>query len=358
MAFLNGFLLIDAPAAALNNAREATDATYDNEVGVKLIRVGRETYPYVSAQAFRYWLRDTLNADPVWAQHVAPIFREAKVAYTDGNPIKYWDDDLLGYMRAQGKKATAKESRADGREQETVTTESLTRTSPFRVGTLVSLAPSSIVKDFGTMSRHDGDPVPHSHQFYRAVLKGQLSLDLGRAGVFTYTSKAGNMNLDDTRRQEAEAAGLEHLAEQKTYRLSREQRAERLATLVAGLAELQGGAKQALHYTDVSPAVAILVVTRGGNNPFQYVVGEGERGAPRVNVAALKEAAVAWKDQLLSGLYVGWATGFYDAERDRLRAALVELQTEHGLTFVLDHPRTVLRQLADDLRDVSRDWLN
>jgi len=54
MAFLNGFLLIDAPAAALNNAREATDATYDNEVGVKLIRVGRDSYPYVSSQAFRF----------------------------------------------------------------------------------------------------------------------------------------------------------------------------------------------------------------------------------------------------------------------------------------------------------------
>ena len=216
MAFLSGFLLIDAPASALNNARDALDAQYDNEVGVKLIQVSRnERYPYVSAQAFRYWLRDTLSQNAEWREHTAPVFREAKVAYTDANPMKYWDDDLFGYMRAEGKKTSAADGRkADaGREKATETKQSITRTSPFRVGTLVSLAPINIVKDFGTMSRsgpnmQDGDPVPHSHQFYRAVFKGQLSLDLGRAGLFTYTSKAGNQNLDEVRRELAEQGRL------------------------------------------------------------------------------------------------------------------------------------------------------
>ena len=203
----------------------------------------------------------------------------------------------------------------------------------------------------------DAFPVPHSHQFYRAVFKGQLSLDLGRAGLFTYTSKAGNQNLDEVRQTQAEEAGLEHLPGQKAYRLPREQRAERLAVLVAGLAELRGGAKQALHYTDVTPAAVLLVVTRGGNNPLQYVVNADERGQPRVNVEALKETVRAWRDQFLSPLYIGWVAGFHDAERDRLRSALEELQAE-GVEFVLEHPRTVLRRLADDLRgDAGATWL-
>ena len=88
---------------------------------------------------------------------------------------------------------------------------------------------------------------------------------------------------------------MEHLPLQKAYRLPREQRAERLAALVAGLAELRGGAKQALHYTDVTPAAVLLVVTKGGNNPLQYVVGADERGQPRVNVEALKETVRAWQ---------------------------------------------------------------
>lgn len=365
MAFLSGFLLIDAPASALNNARDAMDAQYDNEVGVKLIRVGRETYPYVSAQAFRYWLRDTLTQNPEWLAHTAPVFREAKVAYTDANPIKYWDDDLFGYMRAEGKKASAKDSRADdaGRASATELSGSITRTSPFRVGTLVSLASTNIVKDFGVMSRtgpnmQEGDPVPHSHQFYRAVFKGQLSLDLGRAGLFTYTGKSGNQNLDEVRRKLADEAGLEHLPEQKAYRLSRKQRVERLTPLIRGLAELRGGAKQALHYTDVTPAAVLLVVTKGGNNPLQYIVGADEQGQPRVNAEALKETVRAWKDTFLSPIYVGWTAGFHDAEREKLRAALEELQGE-GVSFVLEHPRTVLGRVADDLSgDTGASWLD
>ncbi|MGX9687032.1 type I-B CRISPR-associated protein Cas7/Cst2/DevR [Deinococcus wulumuqiensis] len=364
MAFLSGFLLIDAPASALNNARDAQDAQYDNEVGVKLIRVGRESSPYVSAQAFRYWLRDTLSQNLEWLAHTAPVFREAKVAYTDANPIKYWDDDLFGYMRAEGKKASAKDSRADdsGRASATELSGSVTRTSPFRVGTLVSLAPTNVVKDFGVMSRtgpnmQEGDPVPHSHQFYRAVFKGQLSLDLGRAGLFTYTGKSGNQNLDEVRRKQAEDAGLEHVEAQKAYRLSRTERIQRIAPLIRGLGELRGGAKQALHYTDVTPAAVLLVVTKGGNNPLQYVVGAGEEGRPRVNTEALKETIRAWKDTFLSPIYVGWTAGFHDGERDKLRAALEELQAE-GVSFVLEHPRTVLHHIADDLSsEAGAGWL-
>ena len=48
MTYLSGFLLIDAPASALNNAEEAQDKRQDFDVGVKVIKVGYERYPYVS----------------------------------------------------------------------------------------------------------------------------------------------------------------------------------------------------------------------------------------------------------------------------------------------------------------------
>ena len=89
-------------------------------------------------------------------------------------------------MRAPSKKAAAVEKRsADAsRASETPTTDTVTRVSPFRVSTLVSIAPVNLTEDFGTMSRHDGDPVPHEHQFYRTTLKGLLSLDLRACGTF------------------------------------------------------------------------------------------------------------------------------------------------------------------------------
>src|SRR5690349_13378673 len=101
MAFVTAMFLIDAPASALNNSGEPIPgARTENTSSVKFIRTKEGNYPYVSAQAFRYWLRDTLESeeDIEWVK--APIYREEKVAYTDANPIYYWDDDLLGYMRA------------------------------------------------------------------------------------------------------------------------------------------------------------------------------------------------------------------------------------------------------------------
>ncbi len=210
MSFITGLLLIDAPASALNNLGNIEGERFDNISGVKVIKARDGSYPYVSAQAFRYWLRNTLTTH-VTDWKAAPIYREEKVAYTDANPIKYWDDDLFGYMRAPSKKESAKAKRdADlTRAGQTETTDTITRVAPFRVGTLVSVGPVNLTEDFGTMSRHEGDPVPFAHQFYRTTLKGLFSLDLGACGTFSYRQKTGFRHLDDTRIE---------LAKQEDYR--------------------------------------------------------------------------------------------------------------------------------------------
>jgi len=356
MAFIAGILMLDAPASALNNSNRAADADYDNEVGVKMIRTKDGALPYVSAQSFRFWLRTTLKQQQDWGTHTAPIFRENKVAYTDANPLKWWDDDLFGYMRAESKKTSAREAKAEGtsRASETETKTSITRTSPFRMSTLVSIAPVSIVKDFGTMSRHEGDPVPHAHQFYRATLKGLFSLDLNRAGTFSYRDQSGSRNLDEVRIQAAKDGQLQHDEGNKEFRLSLNQRTERIAALLTGLAHLEGGAKQAIHYTDVTPAIVLAAVFKGGNNPLHYVVGADEKGRPMVHVQALEEALLVWSDSLLSGLYIGWVQGFHDDQRERLVTTLTKL----GAKFQLEHPRTVLTKLAKDVQDpANAHWL-
>ena len=122
MAFVTGLFLIDAPASALNNLGTVPGVREENTSGVKFIKAQEGYYPYVSAQAYRYWLRTTLE-ERVEDWKPAPIFREEKIAYTDANPLFYWDDDLFGYMRAPSKKESARVKReADSsREGETET---------------------------------------------------------------------------------------------------------------------------------------------------------------------------------------------------------------------------------------------
>jgi CRISPR-associated protein Cst2 len=357
MAFVTGLLLIDAPASALNNLGNVQGRLFDNVVGVKVIRTKEGTYPYVSAQAFRYWLRTTLEkADLGWK--AAPIWREAKIAYTDANPIRWWDDDLFGYMRAPSTRAAAVRQREadEARVNETPTADAVTRASPFRVSTLVSIAPVSIVEDWETMSRHEGDPVPYSSQFYRATLKGFFSLDLYACGTFWYRQKTGFRNLDDVRVEEAKRAGLTELPDEKAYRLPLRERLQRITTLFEGMARLEGGAKQALHYTDVAPVLVVMAVTKGGNHIFGHIIGANSRGLPELKMEALREALTVFSDDILSDVYVGWVRGYLDEERAKLEAFA---QSDEGKRIRISHPREAFRALIEALKQPEHaSWLD
>ncbi len=348
MAFVTGLFLIDAQASALNNLGAILNEREDNTAGVKVIKTREGYFPYVSAQAFRYWLRTTLKERvPDWRE--APVYREEKIAYVDANPLFYWDDDLFGYMRAPSKKESAKAKReADtSRAGETETTDTITRVSPFRVSTLVSIAPVTPTNDFGTMTRQDGDPVPFVHQFYRTPLKGLLSLNLSACGTFSYRKKTGFRNLDDIRvRQASEIEGIEHVETEKSYRLPLQMRLERIRALFEGMAFLEGGAKLALHYTDVSPVLSIFAVTTGGNHIFNYVVGANRQGLPEINRAALQEILTVNADQILSPIFVGWTRGYLDEERAKLEAFLQEYNATSSQPIQLFHPRQAFQELV------------
>lgn len=358
MSFVTGLLLIDAPASALNNAGKLEGSRYENAIGTKVIRVPREgTYPYVSAQSFRYWLRDVLQQQvPEW--RASPVYREKNVAYTYADPIEYWDDDLMGYMRAPGGKDGARQRQDDpeyqklppldkkeGKEQ------ALTRVSPFRVSTLVAIAPALLNEDWESMTRHEGDPVPYMNQFYRATLKGLFSLDLHACGTFSYVDRTGFRNLSSHLQEKAEKAKLEHLEPQKSYRLPLDQRLQRVTALFEGLAQLEGGAKQTLHYTDVAPVVTVLAVTKGGNHIFGHIIGANDKGLPELKVEALTEALRVFSTDLLSSVYVGWVRGYADDER-----AKVEALAQSDQRVKVSHPREAFQALIADLKQ-HPDWL-
>jgi CRISPR-associated protein Cst2 len=352
MAFVTGLYLIDAPASALNNLGTIEGERYDNSTGVKVIRSGSDFYPYVSAQAFRYWLRQTLaRIAPQWK--AAPVYREEKIAYTDANPIEYWDDDLFGYMRAPSTKESAKAKREadETRKNETPTKDTITRVAPFRVSTLVSIAPTRPTSDFGVMARQEGNPVLHEHQFYRTTMQGLFSLSLSDAGTFSYKQRTGYRHLDEERVGIAKARGLEHMEEAKAYRLPQTQRSARVRALFEGLAHLEGGAKQTLHYTDVSPAVAVMAVTKGGNHIFGHIIGASKDGKPMLKTDALREALRVFADDLLSPVFIGWTTGYADDER-----AKAQQMASEDERIKLSHPREAFLAMADTL-DANPGWL-
>lgn len=350
MAFVTGILLIDAPASALNNLGIIQSERTENSSGVKVIRTREQgSYPYVSAQAFRYWLRTTAEKRvPGWQP--APIYRADKIAYTDANPLQWWDDDLLGYMRAFKKptkeEKTAKEQGANGTQLQFVTdvVDTVKRVSPFRVSTLASIAPVVITSDFGAMTRQEGYPVLFEHQFYRTTLQGLFSLDLHDCGTFSYRGRSGSRNLDEIRIAQAKEQQLEHLEDEKAYRLSLEERIKRIQGLFEAMALLEGGAKQAIHYTDVAPAFCLFAVTRGGNHIFGRIIG-AKKEQPEIKIEALREALTTLRDEILSPVYIGWARGYMDEQREAFEKKLEDISDPR---LVICHPRDAYRALVSD----------
>lgn len=365
MSHLNGILIIDAPASALNNAGPDAEARTDNAVAVKFIRTPDGRYPYVSSQAIRFWLRTQLGQTAGWT--ASPVFRETKVAYTDAEPTKYAEDDLFGYMRAaskstDGAKAKKREEIASKSTAVDADTGEVTRVSPFRVGTAVATSPVRIVSDFGTMARAEGDPVPYEHQFYRAHLKAPLALDLTNAGTFYVSKRVGFKNLDKNRIDSAKAADASqgNVRGFEAYRLPLATRRERVAQLVVALGRMEGGAKQTLHLTDTAPAILVLAVCKSGNQPFQRLIGSDDMGHTMFRTDVLDEVLEVFKDDIQSDLYVGWAKGFLDSERSKLEAVINESgKHSSGRAVHVGHPREIADMFAGTIaKEQNASWFD
>lgn len=333
MLMATGYLLVDAPHSALNNAGIDVSERTENIVRVKAIRKGREIYPYVSAQAWRYWWRMTLKEMFGW--ELSPVERAEKVAFTKANPFKYPDDDVFGYMRA------VREGRTD---------RTLTRVSPLKCSPLVSVLSFEPVQDYGVMARQEGDPVPYEHEFYSTVLQGVFSLDLSRVGVFYAKSQAGFRNVDEQmidRDPELSssfaASGAEKVDD--VYVLPSDIRARRASEVIFSLAYLFGGAKQAQHLTDVVPRFIIMAILKGGNHIFMNLAYD-KNGSVEFNYEGLKRSLVDYSNIIASDVYVGIMPGFLGDFYDKFRKEFEGFALGDGKNVLIYSPKEAIERFS------------
>lgn len=337
MSYLAGKVVIDVVAGAPNNGEGE-----ENQAKTKQVRIGRDVYPYVSAQAFRRWLRDTMPLDEARSPVVRSGSGKRQQAYTAGHPHRYLDDDLFGYMVAVAKA-------------------NYQRDTVLATGTLLAVRPQRPTSDFGTMTRGFGpgeNPVIHQHEHYTTELAGDLLLDLPRVGTFEMDGGGLRQAFPKEVADEVLAAGGQDTVLRGTscVRLSLAERRRRVGVLLRALASLRGGAGQALHYGDRTPALVLLAPVKGGINPFTRVVGP-RNGETAFDVDVFAEELNAWSDELDGPVRIGWAPGFLGDERERVRRDLAgPIEAGHVL---LDHPRAVLVGLAGEIEDGQHDaWFD
>ncbi|CAJ64213.1 MULTISPECIES: type I-B CRISPR-associated protein Cas7/Cst2/DevR [Frankia] len=349
MTYLAGKLVLAIEAGAPNNGR--SDAT---TARVKKARIHGRDYPYVSAQAFRRWLRDTMTAAgsvPSPTQRVGKAQQKAQKATTAANPIEFADDDLFGYLKATSKS-----------DDESTTV----RDTAFMVGTFLSVEPVRLTEDFGVMSRNIPEPVLHAHEFYTADLAAPFLLDIPRVGTFTLPDRtgAGRPNYLTEKEALSLAAAAQAGATSTRFRghgavrLPLAERRRRVALLLEALAELAGGAKKALHYGDRLPALFALVPMAGGVNPLGFVIDGSEDGTGlQVRGDVLRRELAAWDGEWEAPVRVGWRPGFRDTLRKQFEDDLAD-EIDAG-KVVVGHPRTVLLDLAGRIRGGEHDtWFD
>lgn len=285
-----GFILVDAPHSALNNAGTDAGERTENVMTVKVIRKGKKVYPYVSGQAFRFWWRQTLKEKFNW--NLSPLEKVEKKnqVYTRADPLNFDDDDVFGYMRA------VKEG-------------TVTRVSPLKTSPLISTTSVIPTRDFGVAARHEGDPVPYEHEFYSTVLKGIFSLDMDQVGVFYKVHKTGYQNLHKELEEHLRKAGASEETDKMI--LPKGIRTRRIKDTLLALPYLFGGAKLATHLTDVTPKLAILAGLNGGNHIFMNLVYEQD-GNVEFNFAALEEVRREYADLVMTDIFIGKRKGFMD----------------------------------------------
>ncbi len=302
---LTGAVLIEANGAALNNAGQAEGLRVDNAIVVKQIRVGRLRYPYVSGQAWRRWWREVLYTDFGWKP--SEVVREAKSAYTKGDPIEYEEDDLFGYMAARKRARGRKESGEEETEDKTGT---FRRVSPLKNSLLISVLPNVIENDFGHFSRNlppGADIIPFESEHYTTYLQGTFTISLNDVGRF----EVGEMYDLSAEILQAHRERLEPL-DNRVFRLPRDTRIKRVQEVVRALARLRGGAHLARNLSDVAPVAVLVGFLDGGNAPFQRLFEPDENNERiRLNLTRLGSILGDYKDRLLKpengmALYFGY----------------------------------------------------
>ncbi|WP_456365158.1 type I-B CRISPR-associated protein Cas7/Cst2/DevR [Thermococcus sp.] len=276
---------------------------------------GRE-YVRVSGQSVKYHLRQLLKELGWELSQVVPKSEGGqKVIVSLGEPQKYIDDDLFGYMIAKkvdGKNAT------------------LRRTAVVRTNGMISLFPYQEDRDFGVRYDPSGD----NHNIYETeittnVMRGNFFIELDRLGVFKEGLEVPN--LEGLRvRKENDATGKEVTL----YVLPKEQREKRLRAILKAIMQYHGGAKLSNFFTKVYPEIMVVAILRHKIPAIGDALRVKEGyvdGKFVLDVERLKEAVETFSDNI-EKLYIGLFESRF-ANVDELKNAFAGMGNVEILTM-------------------------
>ena len=155
--------------------------------------------------------------------------------------------------------------------------------------------------------RQEGNPVPYEHEFYSVPLKGIFSIDVDMAGRFYAVNRSGYYNISEKMFEEFKKNknGLTINEEEKYVEIPKVDKIKRITDIINAFPYLYGGAENTRHLTDVTPKFIVLTLINGGNHILMSLSEEDG-----LNFDAFRDTVTAYKDNVLSDIYIGKHVNF------------------------------------------------
>jgi CRISPR-associated protein Cst2 len=385
LTHITGTFLIQAEGAFLNGAGLDTGEDRNAVIPKTYTDINdkgqRTRVPYVSAQAWRRWLRLTFqeeNPTEPAAELRALSFNARgnpdKIG-TEMNPINFAEDDIFGYMRAEKGQGRIKAESTDeedaeenledaaeapvekGKKAKTEKTKAVMRPSPFVSSILKSIRKDGWQgDDEGFVHLKKGNPLPYKTKFYNTQLQGVFGLNYVRLGVFR--NDGDRIELDESlvKQYLNEGSLRTQDGNANIYEVAQNKRRERATMILRALAILRGGAKQAQFGTDVAPKAIIIAGLSCGNLIFNDLFEE-KNGEPVIKLAALKQTLEDYRQRLVTPVFIGVREGYLQAANEaELKAwiqAGAQLSDDSNADVRLSSPVKAVEALTTQLAEAS-----
>ena len=245
---------------------------------IKKIREGFFDFPYASSQAMKRALRETLKG---LGYKISPIVNTSP-ARTVGDPIKYIDDDLFGFMEAASKKSGRAEiDKFNG-----------IRKAVVSMTPLLSLSAFDDNVDFGSNMmglQAGGNPMPYETEVHRGWYRVSLYIDLNRIGTdvgfiteIKEVKRADDVN-ELIKKSSEEYDFIAEVPEDKDKKLKKgyasfkkickdellkEERYERAKALLDAIRFLAPSGRSSNWLIDLTPKLMVAAYVKGARTPF------------------------------------------------------------------------------------------
>jgi CRISPR-associated protein Cst2 len=251
--------------ASLNGA----DKEVDNINPIKKITLANGTeLPYISSQALRRALRDSL-VEMGWKESKVQEASAKKGApKTQLNPFEYIEDDLFGYMDA----SPSKEEKGKGT--------SVIRTSPIRVEALVALSDYKGDMDYATNYMAKGLKNEKGEELQPNIFETEIHSGIYRGTILIELDRIGS------------GQGFENKEE-----ISPKEKCDRVLALINAFRNLWSSGRQTRFLADISPKFIAAAAMTTKNPVFLEAVQVDKNG--QVNVGVLN-SVVSDYDQFIS----------------------------------------------------------